>query len=315
MDTPASGSSHAKIILIGEHSVVYHQPAIALPLPAVRESVTLAYRNDGVQQLISRYYTGARHSGPKQLGGINELIDELLARFDATDLGFDLTINSHLPAERGMGSSAATAVAIIRALYQFLEQPLSHDQLLLDANISEKIIHGNPSGIDAATASAKNPIWFITGTAPVVIPFHMHGYLVVADSGIHGQTGLAVKAVAHFRETDPQLANQAIKGLGQLTYAAKTALANDRLADLGTIFDQAQARLQQLGVSHPQLDEMISVAKQNGALGAKLTGGGMGGCMICLAPDESTVTQIRLALANHGAAQSWVQPLKSEDTK
>ena len=224
MDTPASGSSHAKIILIGEHSVVYHQPAIALPLPAVRETVTLTYRSDGVQQLISRYYTGARHSGPEQLHGINELIDELLARFGAADLGFDLTINSHLPAERGMGSSAATAVAIIRALYQFLEQPLSHEQLLLDANISEKIIHGNPSGIDAATASAKNPIWFVTGTAPAVIPFHMHGYLVVADSGVHGQTGQAVKAVARFRETDPQPANQAIKGLGQLTYADRKSV-------------------------------------------------------------------------------------------
>lgn len=315
MNTLVSGSSHAKIILIGEHSVVYHQPAIALPLPAVRENVTLAYRKDGVQQLISRYYTGARHSGPEQLRGINELIDELLARFDAADVGFDLTINSHLPAERGMGSSAATAVAIIRAVYQFLEQPLSHEQLLRDANISEKIIHGNPSGIDAATASAKNPIWFITGTTPVVIPFHMHGYLVVADSGIHGQTGLAVEAVSQFRKTDPQLADQAIKGLGQLTHAAKIALANDRLSDLGTIFDRAQVRLKQLSVSHPQLDEMIRVAKQNGALGAKLTGGGMGGCMICLAPSESTATQIRLALANHGVAQSWVQPLKSEDTK
>ncbi|WP_203648528.1 mevalonate kinase [Secundilactobacillus yichangensis] len=315
MDTPASGSSHAKIILIGEHSVVYHQPAIALPLPAVRENVTLTFRADGVQQLVSRYYTGVRQAGPKQLTGINHLIDELLKRFNAADIGFDLAINSHLPAERGMGSSAATAVAIIRALYQFLEQPLSHEQLLADANISEIIIHGNPSGIDVATASAENPIWFVAGTQPVTIPFYMHGYLVVADSGIHGQTGLAVKAVAQLRESDPQLADQAIKGLGQLTYAAKTALANDRLSDLGTVFDRAQVQLKRLGVSHERLDEMIAIARENGALGAKLTGGGMGGCMICLAANESTATRIRLALANYGVAQSWVQPLKSEETK
>ncbi|NLR17741.1 mevalonate kinase [Lactobacillus sp. LC28-10] len=313
MNTPASGSSHAKIILIGEHSVVYHQPAIALPLPAVRESVTLTLRSDNVQQLISRYYTGARHDGPQQLQGINQLVDELLVRFNAADAGFDLTINSHLPAERGMGSSAATAVAIIRALYRFFDQPLSHEQLLVDANISEKIIHGNPSGIDVATASAENPIWFMAGTQPVSIPFHLHGYLVIADSGIHGQTGKAVRAVAQLRETDPFLADQAIKGLGRLAYTAKSALANDRLADLGKVFDQSQVFLQRLGVSHVRLDEMIGIAKQNGALGAKLTGGGMGGCMICLAANEATATQIRLALAKSGVAQTWLQPLKSEE--
>ncbi|MFC6254478.1 mevalonate kinase [Secundilactobacillus hailunensis] len=315
METPVSGNSHAKIILIGEHSVVYQQPAIALPLPAVRETVTLALRPDGVQQLISRYYTGNRQSAPAQLHGINELIDDLLARFETQNVGFDLTINSHLPAERGMGSSAATAVAIIRALYRFFKRPLSHAQLLADANISEKIIHGNPSGIDVATASASNPIWFVTGTQPVTLPFHLHGYLIIADSGVHGQTGLAVKAVAQLRTADPQSANHAIKDLGQLTYAAKNALATDRLTELGTIFDLAQIQLTQLGVSHPRLDEMITVAKQNGALGAKLTGGGMGGCMICLAENEATATKIRLALANHGVAQSWVQPLKSEETK
>lgn len=315
MNTPASGSSHAKIILIGEHSVVYHQPAIALPLPAVRENVTITLREDTDQMLISRYYTGARHAGPQQLTGINYLIDELLARFDASNVGFDLTINSHLPAERGMGSSAATAVAIIRALYHFFEQPLSHEQLLSDANISEKIIHGNPSGIDVATASASNPIWFVSGTQPSAIPFHLHGYLVVADSGIHGQTGLAVQAVAELRKRGLALADHAIRGLGQLTHAAKSALANDRLTELGTIFNRAQILLKQLGVSHPRLEEMLTVANQHGALGAKLTGGGMGGCMICLAPDEATATRIRLALANQGVTQSWVQPLKSEETK
>lgn len=313
MNTPASGSSHAKIILIGEHSVVYHQPAIALPLPAVRESVTLALRDDSEQQLVSRYYTGPRHDAPQPLHGINQLVDVLLTRFNAAEIGFNLTINSHLPAERGMGSSAATAVAIIRALYRFLGQPLSHQQLLADANISEKIIHGNPSGIDVATASAENPIWFLAGSQPASIPFHLHGYLVIADSGIHGQTGQAVKAVARLRETEPHIADQAIKGLGQLTYNAKSALASDRLTDLGTIFNQAQSLLQQLGVSHPRLDEMIDIANQNGALGAKLTGGGMGGCMICLAPNESTATQIRLDLAKSGVAQTWVQPLKSEE--
>lgn len=314
MVSPANGSSHAKIILIGEHSVVYHQPAIALPLSAIRENATITTRSDNVQQLVSRYYTGPRHNGPEQLNGINKLVDQLLSRFHFTG-GFDLAITSHLPAERGMGSSAATAVAIIRALYQFVDRPLSHEQLLADADISEKIIHGNPSGIDVATTSADKPIWFLGGQQPVTIPFHLHGYLVVADSGILGQTGTAVASVAHLRQMQPRVADHAINGLGQLTYTAKSALANDQLNKLGDVFNRAQALLQQLGVSHPKLDEMIQIANQNGALGAKLTGGGMGGCMICLAPDESTASRIRVALANFGVAQSWVQPLISEETK
>ncbi|WP_343031724.1 mevalonate kinase [Secundilactobacillus folii] len=314
MQSPVSGSSHAKIILIGEHSVVYHQPAIALPLPAVRESATLTARQDGQQQLVSRYYQGPRQDAPASLYGINHLIDVLLKQFTFHG-GFTLDITSHLPAERGMGSSAATAVAIIRALYQFVEQPLSHDQLLADADISERIIHGNPSGIDVATASAQDPIWFITGEEPVSLPFHLHGYLVVADSGIHGQTGQAVKAVADLRRAQPAVATPIINELGHLTYGAKSALANDQLIRLGTIFNRAQTLLARLGVSHPKLDEMITLANQNGALGAKLTGGGMGGCMICLAADESSAARIRVALANSGVTQSWVQPLISEESK
>lgn len=313
MVVKASGTSHAKIILIGEHSVVYHQPAIALPLPAVRERVVITPTHDGQQRLMSRYFTGVRQVAPATLQGINYLIDTLLTRFDLATQSFELVIESHLPAERGMGSSAATAVAIIRALYGFAERSLNHAQLLEDANISERMIHGNPSGLDVATASADNPVWLVKGEQPAPMPFHLTGYLVIADTGVHGQTGEAVEKVAALRKSDPQLANQAIRTLGNLTVAARTALTTNQLSELGQIFDQAQANLVKLGVSHERLDLLIQVAKQNGALGAKLTGGGMGGCMICLAPTESSAAHIRQALAAAGATQSWVQPFISEE--
>lgn len=310
----SSGNSHAKIILIGEHSVVYHQPAIALPLPAVKEVVTLTPRDDGQQRLVSRYYTGDRQSGPNQLNGINCLIDSLLTRFSLQSQGFELTVNSHLPAERGMGSSAATAVAITRALYEFAGVALSHDQLLADAAISEQIIHGNPSGLDVATASANRPVWFVKGEEPKPIPMHMHGFLVIADSGIRGQTGEAVKAVATFRATHLSQATRLFNELGGLTSQARQAFEADQIAVLGSVFNRAQVLLEQLGVSHPKLDEMNEIARQNGAIGAKLTGGGMGGCMICLADTESTATRIRRALATAGVTQTWVQPFLSEET-
>ena len=156
----AMGVSHAKVILIGEHSVVYQKPAIALPLPAVKTT------------------------------------------------------------------------AIIRALYQAFGQPLTHEQLRADADISEHIIHGNPSGLDVATTSADAAVWFHKGEDPVDLPFHLTSYLVVADSGIHGQTGLAVKHVADFKEAHNRLATHAINHLGALTEAAKDALLKNDVLHL-----------------------------------------------------------------------------------
>ena len=124
------GTSHAKIILMGEHSVVYGQPAIALPLPNVQLTVTLTARDDHQQIVDSRYYHGKLQQLPASMQGIQKLILTLMTRFDRTTDGWTLTVDSQLPAERGMGSSAASAVAIIRAFFDYYEQPLTRDLLL-----------------------------------------------------------------------------------------------------------------------------------------------------------------------------------------
>ncbi|WP_288529526.1 mevalonate kinase [uncultured Secundilactobacillus sp.] len=309
----AMGVSHAKVILIGEHSVVYQKPAIALPLPAVKTTAKITPLNNGQQRFASRYYSGPRQTAPIELEGINALIDTLLARFHAIDSAFELKIHSDLPAERGMGSSAATAVAIIRALYQAFGQPLTHEQLRADADISEHIIHGNPSGLDVATTSADAAVWFHKGEDPVDLPFHLTSYLVVADSGIHGQTGLAVKHVADFKEAHNRLATHAINHLGALTEAARDALLKNDVLHLGQVLNRAQAELRTLGVSHPRLDQMIQVARQNGAVGAKLTGGGMGGCIIALAKTAKDAAKITTALKQMNILETWTQPFLSEE--
>lgn len=212
-----------------------------------------------------------------------------------------------------MGSSAATAVATIRALYAYLKVPLTHEQLLSDADISEHIIHGNPSGLDVATASASAPVWFVTGETPKSLPFHLGGYMVIADSGIYGQTGSAVASVGKILKRHPRRAKKLIAELGRLTKDAKDALGHNAIQKLGTILDAAQVQLKALGVSHPTLDKLIQIAKTNGALGAKLTGGGMGGCMICLVEDIHVAQRVKQALSDAGATATWVQPLLSEE--
>ena len=306
------GKSNAKIILLGDHSVVYGQPAIALPLTSVNTTVTMTATAAG-QTIASRYFDGPIAQLNSQLAGVVKLITTLLERFDGQQTPFHMAITSDLPAERGMGSSAAVDVAITRAMYRFFDRPLSRDELLDTVAIGEKITHGNPSGIDAATSSSAVPIWLIPHETISQIPFHLTGYLVIADSGIKGQTGQAVAAVARRHTTQPDTTNRQIETLGQLSYAARDCLAANEMTRLGGILDSAQEQLAGLGVSSPELDHLITVARANGALGAKLTGGGMGGCMIALCATAASATAVQHALVAAGATATWTEVLHHEE--
>ena len=131
-----TGKSYAKIILIGEHAVVYGEPAIALPVKSIRLSAKVEPIPDGRQEVTSAFFTGDLNAGQlTNFAGIAMLIRRLLVFFNAADQGFHLTITSALPSERGMGSSAATAVAVVRAFYDAFQTSLSHSVLLNWAGI------------------------------------------------------------------------------------------------------------------------------------------------------------------------------------
>lgn len=308
----AIGKSNAKIILIGDHSVVYGQPAIALPLPSVTTQVVMTSAPNG-QTITSRYFDGPIAQMNQNMAGVAALIATLLDRFDAQSTPFTMAITSDLPAERGMGSSAAVAVAITRAMYQFFQRPLNRERLLTTVAIAEKITHGNPSGIDAATVSSDVPIWFVPHQETLQIPFTLRGYLVIADSGIKGQTGQAVAAVARRKMAFPQETNAEIAQLGTLSHQARTALATPNLTQLGHIMSAAQQQLRGLGVSSQELNQLTHVACQNGALGAKLTGGGMGGCLIALCPDLTTTHRVEASLLAAGATKTWIETFNLEE--
>ncbi|MFD1432896.1 mevalonate kinase [Lacticaseibacillus yichunensis] len=311
----SQGISYAKIILIGEHAVVYQQPAIALPIRSLTVTATLIPRTDDRQQIASIFYQGSlADAAQTPFAGIATLIRRLLTFFEAPAQGFDLAISSMLPPERGMGSSAATAVAIIRAVYQAFDAPLPHDSLLNWANVSERIIHGNPSGLDAATASATAPQWFVRGQAPTPIDFPTTGSLVIADTGVPGQTKTAVASVAAKLTQDPAHYQPLIEAIGQATSQAALALAQDDLPLLGRQLTISQNALRQLGVSSPALNQLVAAALNAGALGAKLTGSGQGGCMIALTKAPAQAVHLRRALEAAGATTTWQYDLvESED--
>lgn len=303
------GTSHAKIILMGEHSVVYGQPAIALPLPSVQLSVTLSSRQDNQRIIKSRYYHGSLENLPSSMIGIKKLIDTLSARFDDQETGWDLKIESQLPAERGMGSSAASAIAIIRAFFDYYDEPLDRTLLLQLADVEEQITHRSPSGLDAATVSSDKPLFYVKGRIGVPIEMNLNASLVIADTGKKGATKEAILAVKDELENDNKKAAGHIKDLGELVKQTKVYLAQNDIVKLGDALNFAQTDLAALNVSDPSLDHLIHVARDNGALGAKLTGGGRGGCMIALTQTAMGARRLASILKENGAHDIWLQPL------
>lgn len=303
------GTSHAKIILMGEHSVVYGQPAIALPLPSVQLSVTLSSRQDNQRIIKSRYYHGSLENLPSSMIGIKKLIDTLSARFNDQETGWDLKIESQLPAERGMGSSAASAIAIIRAFFDYYDEPLDRTLLLQLADVEEQITHRSPSGLDAATVSSDKPLFYVKGRIGVPIEMNLDGSLVIADTGKKGATKEAILAVKDELKNNDEKAEEHIKHLGELVNQTKDYLAQNDIVKLGDALNFAQTDLAALNVSDPSLDHLIHVARDNGALGAKLTGGGRGGCMIALMQTAMGARRLASILKENGAHDIWLQPL------
>ena len=303
------GHSHAKLILMGEHSVVYGEPAIALPLPDITLTVTIDRTDKGGHQIKSRYFTGPLNKLPEKMAGVQRLIASLMHRFNGESDQWVMTIESQLPAERGMGSSAATAIAIVRAFFDLYEEQLSRELLLQLADIEEEVTHRSPSGLDAATVSSTSPLYFIKGKEGVALKMNLHTTMVIADTGIKGATKEAIDAVKNELETNHDSAQSHINHLGKLVNLTRDYLKNDESMSLGIALNSAQNDLKALKVSEPHLEHLIATANRNGALGAKLTGGGRGGCMFALTKTAPGARKLAGILKDNGAQQVWLQPL------
>ncbi|RHW45979.1 mevalonate kinase [Bombilactobacillus bombi] len=301
------GQTHGKIILIGEHAVVYGQPAITIPLLDIPTIVKITPIDESISQLSSRYFEGPITNCPPELAGIRILI-ELLTKDLPIATTFKVAINSYLPIERGMGSSAATGAAITKAMFDYAKVPLEYSELIHYTNFSEKIIHGTPSGIDAITVNSQQPIYFIKNKITQPFSMNLAAYLVIIDSGIKGNTGAAVHDLRVFKQQQPQIVNPLLEQLGDLTQQTQQAIAQHDIKTLGQIFQTAQNILQTLNISNANLDKLVSTANLAGALGTKITGGGRGGCLIALAPTKTIAQKITQAVSSQ-AQKVWIQSL------
>ena len=287
------GYTWAKAILLGEHSVVYGHPAVAVPLHDLRMRAT-ATPVPGPSQLNC-----LDHRGPMEQAAAREFSG-------CQGQSFEITTHSDFPHERGLGSSAAAAGAIIRAVLEACHCDASTDELFALTQLAEQVAHGKPSGLDAAATSSPHPIRFQAGRMRPLDQRIEQAHLVIADSGVHGSTRQAVGGLRLRYEENTGTIGPLIDERGALAQTAVTALGDGDAPALGAVMDRAHTVLAELDLSLPILDELAASARRAGALGAKLTGGGLGGCVIALADSARAADRIRSALERSGASATWI---------
>jgi len=303
-------SAPGKIILFGEHAVVYQRPAIAIPIHQVQATVTVEERtNDGQHGIL----LDAPQIKLQSMANILPLDHpmEILFRLLATAIEVEtypdvtLRIHSSIPLASGMGSGAAISVATIRALLGYLDKTLPIEQINALAYQIEKKYHGTPSGIDNTVITYEQPIFFIRGTPFLKLKSVQEFTLVIADSGIPSTTLEVVADVRKGWQEEPQVFEALFDQIGSIVLDARQIIENGPISSLGTLMNSNQSALRKLGVSSPRLDYLIDAAIFAGALGAKLSGGGRGGNIIALV-EKNKADDVSLALQSAGARSTII---------
>ncbi|MGO3363283.1 MAG: mevalonate kinase [Corynebacterium sp.] len=298
------GETVAKIILFGEHSVVYGYPAIALPLRNLRMTVRVE-PTAGAGVLSGLGWSGPVAEAPERFGGVLQAASAAAVFAGHPGATMDITTHADFPPERGLGSSAAASGAVVRAVLDAYDVTATPEEIFTLTQDAERIAHGQPSGIDTVATAAQSPVLFRAGLATDV-PMDLSAWIVVADSGIEGSTRETVAHVRTLHQGAPETTDLALGRLGTITEEAVADLQVGDVEALGTKMTEAHRVLSDLGVSNSQLDGLVSAALGVGAVGAKLTGGGRGGCVIALARTSEDAQRIEDAFAAAGASESWV---------
>lgn len=291
------GRAGAKVILIGEHSVVYNRPAIAIPFNGVETLVEVFKTNDKLT-IDSMYFKGYLEENNPIIDGVTNLIYTVLDKINESKFGLNFKITSNILGQRGLGSSAAVSIAIIRAIYNSFNLYLSNEELIELSMYAERINHTNPSGLDVYTIVYQKPIFFIKGEGFRVLNINLNGYLLIVDSNLPSQTKIAVAHVASLLKENSIKVNEIFDQLGSLTNKIESYLENNEILKLGNAMNEAQSSLEKIEVSNLLIDKLISDVNNFNVLGSKITGGGMGGSIIVLVKNNEDAIRIKNKLKN-----------------
>ena len=309
-------SAPGKIILFGEHAVVYGRPALAVPVAQVHADVEVSdARQAGVWITAAGIGLHAELTSLPTDDPIAAVIKKLIPQpaLSRTERGLgegvDIKISSTIPVASGLGSGAAVSVALIRALSGYLDRALTDEQVNDLAFEIEKLHHGTPSGIDNTVITHARPVYFIKGrpieTFKVGRPFT----IVIGDSGVPAPTKESVGDVRTMWLKNKEKFEKLFDEIGQISLIARRCIENGEPESLGELMDQNHMLLQKLTVSSPELDGLVDAARRAGASGAKLSGGGRGGNMIALA-EKQRAGAVANALAAAGAVRTIVTEVR-----
>jgi mevalonate kinase len=303
----AETSAPAKIILFGEHFVVYNKPAILASVTKrikvgahLNNSKTINIKSDlGIEASYKESdFNIIKRANDSQtiLYPLYESARSVLSERHQI-LGLDILVNSEFPYGLGLGSSAASCVATVAAVDSLFHKP--DKQYVCDKAIkSERLIHNNSSGADCYISTFGGLIYYIKNTGFNKIYCRKDLSLLIGNTGIRHSTGALVSSVKKFKDENSSLFNNLSRRAENICRDAFTAITKGDERKLGKLMRENHNLLQQIGVSHDKIDYLVNVCVENGALGAKLTGAGGGGIMIALVPQEEKLKLISIIEKN-----------------
>jgi len=285
----SEGFGFGKIILFGEHAVVHGSPAIAMSISrGIKAHVSKS--SDEFSLVVPKWNLKFTENDNSK---IYKAVNEIAQALNTTLHGLQINLDVEIPHRAGLGASAAMAASISRALVSFFNLTVTKEKLFSSVQASEKVFHGKPSGIDASIALLGETLIFSKLKQIEYLDINPPNFLVV-HSGEPGDTLTTVKRFKNKLENEKKEARKYLGEITSLVKQGENALVNNDLKKLGSLMIKNHEHLNWFGVSSSKLNQIVDVALNSGALGAKMTGGGGGGCAIVLAPDNTREVMLNL---------------------
>ena len=305
----ASGAAPGKIILIGEHAVVYGHPAVAIPVTSVHASVEAEFDRDEAIRIESAdlpviFSDALRRE--KAVESVQRMVRGIADVFGEDAAGLFLRIKSDIPVGCGMGSSAALSVASIRALCGLFGHQLGVEEVSRLAFEAEKIFHATPSGIDNCVIAYEKPIYFAQKKGPLPLEAGRSSFrFLLADSGVFSSTADMVEEVRRRRAENRARFDSLFWEIGSMASVAREVIRRGSRAELGMCMNRNHELLVELGLDCPETERLVEAAREAGAAGAKMSGAGQGGSVVVLLGDDGDSLATSAALKQAGAREVY----------